>query len=233
MLVLFGLCLTTLVYIISKQLYRRSASLMLSPLLICPLVVIAILSSFHISYETYNSGGRLLSLMLQPAMVALAVPVYKYRAILRAYIVEILISVSGGAVVAIITSMGLAKLLGMNPQMISSLAPRSITTPMAMNISEILGGDPAITAVLVIATGLTGVLLTSLFLKYAPAGSPVTKGMMFGAAAHGTGTSRAYELGSLEGAIASLAMVFMGIVTTVIAPALVPLGFAFLNKLSL
>jgi predicted murein hydrolase (TIGR00659 family) len=232
MLIVLGVFLTIAVYYISKQLYQRSANLMFSPLLVCPLIVIAILTVFHISYETYNSGGRLLSLMLQPAMVALAVPVYKYRAILRTYIVEILISVSGGAVVAIITSMGAARLLGMDAQMISSLAPRSITTPMAMNVSQIVGGDPAITAVLVIVTGLTGVLLTSMLLKWAPSGNPVTKGMMFGASAHGTGTSRAYELGSLEGAIASLAMVFMGIITTVIAPALVPFGFHLLSRFS-
>ncbi|KYZ76077.1 CidB/LrgB family autolysis modulator [Anaerosporomusa subterranea] len=232
MLVLFGVLLTIAVYCMSKRLYQKSANLIFSPLLVCPLIVIAVLTVFQISYETYNSGGQLLSMMLQPAMVALAVPVYKYRSILKTYIVEILISVTVGSIVAIITSMGAAKLLGMNSHMISSLVPRSITTPMAMNVSQLLGGDPAITAVLVIVSGLTGVLLTSVLLKWTPAGSPITKGMMFGASAHGTGTSRAYELGSLEGAIASLAMVFMGIITTVIAPALVPFGFHLLSRFS-
>lgn len=231
MLVLFGVVLTIAVYCMAKRLYQKTANLLFSPLLICPLIVIIVLTEFHISYEAYNSGGQLLSMMLQPAMVALAVPVYKYRSILKTYIMEFAVSVTGGSIVAIVTSMGAAKLLGMSPHIINSLVPRSITTPMAMNVSQLLGGDPAITAVLVIVTGLTGVLLTSTLLRWTPAGSPVTKGMMFGASAHGTGTSRAYELGSLEGAIASLAMVFMGIITTVIAPALVPFGFHLLSRL--
>lgn len=221
MLMVSGLLLTIAVYYVSKQLYQKTGNLLFSPLLVCPLIVIVVLTALQIPYEAYNSGGQLLSLMLQPAMVALAVPVYKYRSIIKTYSVEFAVSVTGGAVVAMITSMGAAKLLGMSPQMIGSLIPRSITTPMAMNVSRILGGDPAITAVLVIVTGLTGALLTSTLLKWTPAGSPVAKGMMFGASAHGTGTSRAYELGSLEGAIASLAMVFMGIITTMLAPALV------------
>lgn len=220
--ILGGLFATVGLYWLSKKLYKTCPVLALSPLVVCPALLILLLTFFHIPYESYNAGGSLLSALLQPATVALAVPVYKYRATLKAYAAEILLGVTIGAATAVITSVGLAEALGLAPQLAESLAPRSITTPMALKVAEMLGSDPAITAVFVIATGIAGVFLTSLFLKWLPLSQPVTKGMLFGIAAHGTGTSRAYELGAQEGAVASLAMVFTGIITTIAAPFLVP-----------
>lgn len=206
----------------SKRLYQLSGNLILSPLVVCPLALIAVLRMSSVSFTAYNTGGQFLSLMLEPATVAMAVPMYKYRRILQAYITEILFGVTGASMVAIITSVGTAEQLGINSQIATSLAPRSITTPLAINVSQVLGGNPTITAVFVIITGLTGVLLTSLLLKWIPIKRSITKGMMFGIAAHGTGISKAYEAGSIEGAIASIAMIFMGLITTIIAPLLVP-----------
>ena len=226
MIVLFGLLLTVGVYVLSKRLYRQFGSIALSPLIICPVVLIGLLVLLDMPFEQYNAGGSFLSFMLQPATVALAVPMYKYRDVLKKYAPEIIIGVGGGAIVAIITSVGLAQHLGLSQQLAESLAPRSITTPMAISVSEMLGGDPAITAVFVIMTGVSGVVLTSLLLKYTQLERPITKGMLYGIVAHGTGTARAYEAGPLEGAIASLAMIFMGIVTTVLAPVLVPVCFS-------
>lgn len=225
MTALVSLFLTLGVYLISQRLYRHCGNIFSSPLLICPVVLVSLLLVFHISYDTYNEGGQFLSLMLQPATVALAVPIYKYRALVKTYIWEIVIGISVGAAIAVITSMGFASLLGMSPQIIDSLAPRSVTTPMAMNISQIIGGNPAMTAVFVIITGLVGVIIIPLLFKIFLIKNPITKGMMLGAGAHGTGTAKAYELGSLEGAIASLAMTFMGIITTCIAPQLVILCY--------
>lgn len=161
-----------------------------------------------------------MSFMLEPATVAMAVPIYKYRRVVQTYITEILISVTGAAMVAIVTSVAIAERLGINSQIATSLAPRSITTPLAINVSQTIGGNPTITAVFVIITGLTGVLVSSLLLKWVR--RPITQGMMFGISAHGTGLSKAYEKGALEGAVASIAMVFMGLVTIIIAPPLVP-----------
>lgn len=229
MLVLFGFLLTIVVYGIAKGFYQRSPILILSPLIVCPVILIALLTVFHISFATYDKGGHLLSLMLQPATVAFAVPMYKYRAIIRTYVAELVVGVTGGAIVAILTSVGASALMGMDSQITTSLAPRSITTPMAINVAQVLGGDPAMTAVFVIVTGVLGVVLTSSVLKWTSIERPVTRGMMFGITAHGTGTSRAYEMGALEGAIASLAMIFMGLITTVAAPLLVPFCFYVLG----
>ncbi len=213
--------LTVFVYMIAKKFYLTTGKMIFSPIIVCPLVLIAFLMIFHIPYESYATGGSWLSYMLQPATVALAVPMYKYRLMVRKYIMEIIISVTGGAIVAIVTSMMLAQYLGVNAAFITSLAPRSVTTPIAMSVSEVIGGNPSITAVFVICTGIIGAVFTSILLKYLPIKSPITKGMLFGISAHGTGTSKAYEAGQVEGTIASLAMIFMGLVTTVIAPEVV------------
>lgn len=222
MLTLFYLSFTILLYLLAKRMYRRTGSLLCSPLLFCPVAIVAILLFFGVPYEAYDQGGAWLTLMLKPATVALAVPMYKYRATIRKHLAEILVSVTGGAVVAIVTSIAVANFFGVDAQFMASLAPRSVTTPIAMGISEVLGGNPSITAVFVICTGVTGTLFISLLLRYLPAAtSPVTKGMLLGVTAHGTGTARAYEFGQVEGVIASLAMIFMGLVSTVIARQLV------------
>lgn len=229
MSVLFYLSLTVVSYVMVKKLYLKTGKMMFSPLIVCPVLIIGILVIFHIPYDSYAAGGNFLSYMLQPATVALAVPMYRYRKTVKKYSVEIILSVTCGAIVAIVTSMALAQFVGVDAGIAASLAPRSVTTPIAMNVSEIIGGNPSITAVFVICTGIIGAVLTSLLLKYLPIKSPLTKGMLFGISAHGTGTSKAYESGQEVGSIASLAMIFMGIITTVIAPEVVNMCMLFLR----
>lgn len=220
MLIFFGLWLTIGVYIGSKRLYQQANNLLLSPLVVCPVTIIVILSASSTPFASYYDGGQLLSFMLEPATVAMAIPIYKYRNIIQTYLTEIVISVTGAAMIAIVTSVVIAEQLGVSAEIATSLAPRSITTPLAINVSQMLGGNPTITAVFVITTGITGVLITSLMLTWVK--RPITQGMMFGISAHGTGISRAYEKGALEGTVAMIAMVFMGLVTIIIAPLLVP-----------
>ncbi|WP_199884061.1 LrgB family protein [Anaerosinus massiliensis] len=228
-MMIFYLILTLSIYFIAKKLYRRTNHMIFSPLLVCPIIIIGVLLVFQVPYESYDQGGQLLTMMLQPATVALAVPMYKYRKTVKKYFMELAVSVTGGAIVAIVTSMVIASFLGINSQLLASLAPRSITTPIAMSVSELVGGNPSITAVFVICTALLGTILTTALLKYAPIKSPVTKGVLYGISAHGTGTAKAYELGQIEGVIASLAMIFMGIITTFIAPQVVAVCFHFLG----
>lgn len=230
MTILFYIALTLVIYMLSKRLYQKTHKMLFSPLLVCPGIIISLLLIFNVPYENYEKGGHWLTMMLQPATVALAVPMYKYRVTIKKYMTEILVSVTGGAFVAIVTSMVIASFMGINTELIASLAPRSVTTPIAMGVSEALGGNPSITAIFVICTGIIGTMITSFLLKFAPIKSPVTKGMLYGVSAHGTGTAKAYEFGQVEGVIASLAMIFMGIVTTVIAPQVVLVCFSLINK---
>ncbi|VBB06998.1 Hypothetical protein LUCI_2242 [Lucifera butyrica] len=230
MTILVSFLATLFVYWGTKKIYSYKPIPFLSPLLVCPVLLIIGLTVWRVSIDTYNTGSRLFSDMLQPATVALAVPMYKNRSILRQYIWEITGGVVSGMVVAIGSSLLLARYAAMSSELIDSMAPRSVTTPIAMNLSQMLGGIPAITAVFVILTGLAGLILGPVVIRLLSMQSPIAKGMILGIAAHGTGTSKAYELGSLEGAIASLSMIFSGLAATLLAPALVPRLLAFLNS---
>lgn len=223
MLALLSIFVTITLYKLVQHFYHRYSSVFLLPLLSCPLLLIVGLKLFHISYDLYDPGASLLSYMLQPATVALAVPLYKYRRILWIYLPEFAVSIGCGAVFAMVSSLLLAKVLHLDPQLMESLAPRSITTPLAIDVSRQLGGIPPLTAAFVIFTGITGSILSPVVFRWLKHVSPITKGLILGVAAHGTGTAKAQEYGKRETAIASLAMIFAGIITTLIAPGFVPL----------
>lgn len=214
------LCLiaTLAIYGISKKLYRVHSKVYLSPLLITPLILVVALLWLKIPYENYHSGGQWLSDLLQPATVAFAVPLYKYYDVLKKHAVEILVSVLSGSIVAMFSSAVLAKWMHLDITLITSLIPRSVTTPIAMNVSEVLGGVPNITAVFVIITGLMGATLGPIVMKTFHIDNEVARGVLFGTSAHGTGTSKAFELSSLTGTISSISMILAALFTLGVAP---------------
>ena len=210
---------TVVLYFLFKKLYERSGKkLYFTPLLGVPVVIGLFLVTMNIPYDVYQEGSQYITMMLQPATVAFAVPLYKFRGVVKEYFIPLLVVIGMGCSVAFLGSMGLAELIGLSPELVHSIAPRSVTTPLALAASDTMGGDPTITAVLVIATGLIGMIMTTMMIKRAHIHNRLLKGMLYGISAHGTGTAKAYEDGPKTGAIASLAMIFMGIMTTVIAP---------------
>lgn len=223
MLAIVSFLVTILSYLGAKFLYKKNKSVFLSPLLLCPLMLIGLLLSFHIPYDVYNAGTQWITEMLQPAMVALAVPLYKYRSLLKKYGFEIGFGVLGGSVIAVLSSVMYGKWFQLTPQLLDSLAPRSVTTPIAMDVSQTIGGLPMMTASFVIITGIIGLVTGPFILKWCPISEKVSKGMLLGMGAHGAGTAQAYEIGSIEGAIASLTMIFAGLITIMVAPVLVPI----------
>lgn len=220
-----ALCLavTLMIYVLSKRLYKIQPKIYLSPLLITPLFLVIGLIWANIPYETYHTGGKWLSAMLQPATIAFAVPLYKYYNVLKKHAVEILISVLSGSIVAMFSSAILAEWLHLDNELISSLIPRSVTTPIAMNVSQIIGGVPNITAVFVILTGLLGTMLGPIVMKLFRIEGEVARGVLFGTSAHGTGTSKAFELSSLTGTISSISMILAALFTLGAAPMLISL----------
>ncbi|RCX16664.1 putative murein hydrolase (TIGR00659 family) [Fontibacillus phaseoli] len=220
---LICLIVTLVVYGISKQLYRVRPRVYLSPLLLTPLVLIGGLIWIEIPYETYHSGGKWLSAMLQPATIAFAVPLYKYYDVLKKHAVEILVSVLTGSIVAMFSSAILAEWMHLDMKLVSSLIPRSVTTPIAMNVSQVIGGVPNITAVFVILTGLLGAMLGPWVMKLFRIEGEVARGILFGTSAHGTGTSKAFELSSLTGTISSISMILAALFTLGVAPMLISL----------
>lgn len=213
---------TIIIFLLSKKVYQKMNWIILSPLLICPLIVIALLLFTHTSYNDYNSGATWLSKLLGPATVAFAVPIYKNFPLLKEHAKAIGASLVTGSAVAIISSFLFAMWIGLSNDMVNSLVPRSITTPIAMDISEIIGGEPTMTAVFVIVTGLTGSIIGPLVIKYIRIRTSAAKGLLLGMGAHGCGTSKAFELGELEGTYSSLAMIIAALISIVLSDTFFP-----------
>lgn len=214
---------TVAVYLGARRLYQRRPYLLLSPIFVSPLILVTVLLLGRIDYPRYMEGGRWLSSLLKPSIVAMAVPMYKYRHLLRQYGWEIFSSVLVGSAVALITSAGPALWFHWSPELASSLAPRSVTTPIAMEIARSVGGAPELAAVFVISTALIGLVIGPILFKLLGIHSAVARGALFGMGAHGVGAARAFELGEIEGVVASLAMILAGFATLALTPLLLPL----------
>lgn len=220
---------TIVVFYASKWLYARYEKIWLSPLLICPLILVVILLTTDTSYTQYNSGAEVLSTLLGPATVAFAVPMYKNYALLKKNALAIFASLLIGCIVAIVSSLIFALAAGLNNEMINSLVPRSITTPIAMDISNIIGGEPTMTAVFVIVTGLTGSIVGPIVIRTLRFRRAASKGLLLGMGAHGCGTSKAFEFGELEGTFSSLAMIVAALVSIILSETFFP----YLSKILL
>jgi predicted murein hydrolase (TIGR00659 family) len=223
MIAFICILLTIIVYYLSKLLYKKVRFALLSPLLIAPCILSTMLVGFHIDYSDYDGGGRWLSNLLQPAVVGFAVPLYKFRKVMKKYAKIIAISMTAGVTIAILSSGLFSHIVHLQDSYLLSLLPRSITTPIAMAVSVDIGGMPTMTAIFVIVTGITGLILGPMVIRYLHIKEKLAKGLLLGMGAHGAGTSKALEFGSEEGAAASLAMVLAAIFTLVFAPILTPL----------
>ncbi|MEK4360506.1 CidB/LrgB family autolysis modulator [Paenibacillus sp. FSL M7-1455] len=211
------LLVTLGIYFASKRVYGKYRKIYLSPLLVTPIILVLILIWANIPYESYNSGGKWLSTMLQPATVAFAVPLYKNFKVLKKYAVEIIVSVLAGSCMAMVSSAFLAKWLHLSGSLVTSMIPRSITTPIAMNVSQVLGGVPNITAVFVIISGLLGPVIGPFVLRLFKIESEVARGILYGTSSHGAGTSKAFEMSALSGTISSISMILAALFTLGVA----------------
>lgn len=220
---LLCLVITIALYYACKRIYRIKPYVYLSPLLVTPVILVIALLLSHIPYESYNTGGKWLSSMLQPATIAFAIPLFKYYKVLKKHASLILISVLSGSVVAIVSSLLLAQSMHLDSALVSSLVPRSVTTPIAMSVSQVIGGVPNITAVFVIITGLLGSIIGPMIVKMFRIDNEVARGVLLGTGAHGTGTSKAFELSSLTGTISSISMIVAALFTLGAAPLIISL----------
>ncbi|MCO7176611.1 LrgB family protein [Sporolactobacillus kofuensis] len=223
MIAFICILLTVLVYYLSKMLYKKVQRAFLSPLLVAPCILSLMLVGFHIDYSDYDSGGRWLSNLLQPAVVGFAIPLYKYHQVMKKYAKIIAISMTAGVTIALISSGIFSHVVHLENNYLLSLLPRSITTPIAMAVSVDIGGMPTMTAIFVIVTGISGLILGPMVIRYLHIKEKLARGLLLGMGAHGAGTSKALEFGSEEGAAASLAMVLAAIFTLIFAPILTPL----------
>lgn len=212
---------TLAVFYTARRLYARLGYFFLNPVLVSIVVLIAALHVSGVDYATYNRGGSLISFFLGPAVVALGLPLYLQMETILRRGRAILIAVLAGSVVGIVTGTGIAALLGASKAVVLSLAPRSVTTPIALGIAEQIGGLPSLSASLVIASGVLGAVAGPALLRRCGIRDRTAVGLALGAAAHGIGTARAAEEGAVEGAASGLAIGLMGVATAVLAPPLV------------
>jgi predicted murein hydrolase (TIGR00659 family) len=220
---LISLCLTIAVYWICQKIYTRWRWTILNPMLTSLVVLVFVVSLARIPYSAYMGGAHVLTFMLSPATVAFAIPLYKHFHLLKKHALEIVTGLCLGSVVAIVTSVLFARTLDLGHMVTDSLAPRSVTTPIAMQISQQHGGSPVLTSVFVIVTALVGLVVGPLSIRWFRIQSAVAKGMLMGMGAHGIGTSRAFEFGQLEGTFSSLSMIVAAGFTVLFTPLLLPL----------
>ena len=218
---LFGISLTLAAYGIGIFIYRKIQIPILHPVLTASIMIMILLTVLNISIDDYQQGGSIITFMLGPATVSLAVPLYRQVKVLKTHAVIILISIAVGAVASIISIILLSKAFNLPEDLILSLVPKSVTTPIAVEASERLGGIPSITALGVIFTGITGAVAGPAILKLLRIKTPTAKGIAMGTSSHAIGTSRALEMGETEGAVSGLAIGLAAIITVAAAPLLI------------
>lgn len=218
---LLGLTLTLLVYHAAFVLYRRSGFHPLAnPVPPTVLVLATLLWATGTPYATYFEGAQFVHFLLGPATVALAVPLFEQLHRLRRLALPLLGALTVGALATVVTAVAVAWLLGASPATLASLAPKSVTMPVAMGISDKLGGLPSLTAVLVMATGVLGALAGPYFLDALRIRDASVRGFALGTIAHGIGTARAFQESEESGAFAGLAMGLSALLNAVLLPSL-------------
>lgn len=215
---IFDLALVVGTYIAATILYKKTHLSVLHPLLTSIFVIIVILELLDIEYASFQQGSHLIHFMLGPSVVALGYVLFEQMKYLKGNVVSILTSVFVGAIVGIISVIVIGKLMGADQSLIATLQPKSVTTPIAMGISEKNGGIPSLTAVIVVAVGIFGSIVGPAVMKVLGIESRIAKGLALGASSHGVGTAAAIQLGAVEGALSGLAIGLMGIMTAILVP---------------
>lgn len=221
---LTGLTVTLIAYSLGYRLYQyANSNPVLNPVVTAIVTLIIFLKLTGVSYATYFEGAQFVHFLLGPATVALAVPLYQQCAKIRKRLLPLAITLVTGAIVGAGSSMGIAWLLGASIETQLSLAPKSVTTPVAMGISEQIGGLPSLTAVLVVATGIIGAVMGTTLFRLLRIRDDAVKGVALGIAAHGMGTARAFQLNKEMGAFSGLAMALSALTTAILLPWLLQL----------
>lgn len=218
---MFGIGLTLIVYALAQWLYVAKRHILLNPVAVSIAALIGILTLADIPYASFRVGGDMILFLLGPAVVALGLPLYEQRAEILKRKLPILAGVCTGAIASIVSASGLAWLLGGSRDVVLSLAPKSVTTPIAIGIVEKIGGIAPLTAALVVLTGCLGAICGPEFCHLIGVRSQVARGLAVGTASHGIGTARMLEIDPLSGAVAGLAIGLNGLVTAFILPVII------------
>ncbi len=218
---LAALTLPLAAYLLGDAIYRRCGrSALLNPVLLAVLLIGGLLLASGFTYERYFEGAQFVHFLLGPATVALAIPLYKELAKVRRALLPLLASIAVGSLTAATTAVGLAWLAGAGRETLASLAPKSTTAPVAMAVSDGLGGLPSLTAAVVILTGIVGATLGPWVLDRCGVRQHSARGVALGTASHGIGTARALQQSDVAGAFAGIALGLNALATALLLPLL-------------
>lgn len=213
----FGVALSVIAFWIGVKIQKKTKSPICNPLIIAIVLIVGVLEIFHISYEAYDVGGAIINMFLAPATACLAVAIYSKLDILKNYWLPILVGCVVGSAASMFSVYGMCKLFGLEQSITVSLVPKSVTTPIAVSVSEGNGGVVPITVVAVIFTGILGSILAPYLIKIFHVNNSIAAGLAIGSCSHAVGTSKAIEIGEVEGAMSGLAIGICGIVTVLIS----------------
>lgn len=223
----FGILITIVGYALGLWIKEKTKSVFANPILIALVFIASFLMLTGIPYQDYQVGGNAIHYFLGPLTVMLGLMLYRQRQLIQKHFISLIIGIISGVMTSFITILVLGKLLGVDMEMITSLMPKSITTPMALSLVDIIGGNPAITVVMVIITGIFGALIAPLMVIWFPKLHKVAVGVGIGTASHAVGTSKAIELGETEGALSSAAIGLAGLITVLLVPLLLSVTTLF------
>ena len=214
----FGVTISLLTFFFGMYLRKKFDYAIVNPLLISTILIILFLLLFDVDYETYNQGATYLSIFLTPVTICLAVPLYRQLQVLKKNMLAVIVSISCGVIAHAFTLIVLAKLFDLEKVLTLSILSKSVTTPIAVGISNELQGIEAVTIMGVMVAGIMGAVLGPLVCKLFRIKEPVAQGLGIGSASHAVGTSKALEMGEIQGAMSSLAIVVTAIVTVIVVP---------------
>ncbi|MDF2504244.1 LrgB family protein [Clostridium sp.] len=226
---IFSVMISLIAFEIGCFLYRKTNFPIFNPLLIAIIIVIVLLKVFNISVATYNKGGDLINFFLTPSTVILAVPLYKKLQLLKENAIPIMVGITVGSLSGMCCIVILCRIFLIPKNIDLSLIPKSVTTPIGMEVSKQIGGIPPITVAAIIITGIIGAVVGPVVFKILKIKDPIAKGIALGTSSHAIGTTKAIEMGEIEGAMSSLAIGVAGLLTVILAP-IVSNVFSFLIK---
>ncbi|MDF2590779.1 MAG: lrga-associated rane protein LrgB [Clostridia bacterium] len=221
---LFGVMISLIAFEIGLMIQRKTKKSFLNPLLLAIAIVIFVLQAGKIPLENYNKGGQWIAFLMAPATVALAVPLYKNFELLKKHKWPIIIGIFTGCVTSVASILLLSKAFGLDKALSMSLIPKSVTTPIGIEISKQLGGIPEVTVLAIVVTGITGAIIAPFVCKLFKINDRVAMGIAIGTSSHVLGTTKAIEMGEIEGGMSGLAIGVSGLVTVIIAPAMVTIS---------
>ena len=214
----FGLFFTLIMFSLARTINRKLGRTILNPLLFATVTILVLLLALNIPYEAYEKGARHIDVLLTPATICLAIPLYRQYTLLKENFSAVLAGVVAGVIAHMGACIALLYLLKLDSAAFATILPKSITTAIGKSLSEEMGGFPAITMATIMLTGQFGAVAAPALLKLFRVTEPLAQGLAIGTASHAAGTSRAVELGDVQGASSSLAIVVTGLLTVFVAP---------------